>query len=474
MLRNGGNMIFSSVQFLYWFLPIVILLYFAVPWKLKNAVLLLASLAFYFFGEPVYTFLMLGSAFIGYLHGLIIDKVRGTKWAKVALVSSLVFGLGALGFFKYSNFFITNINDLFHSELGLLSLSLPIGISFYTFQILSYTIDVYRNEAKVQKNPISFMAYVTLFPQLIAGPIVRYQTVQDELDSRKHTLEDFSAGVTRFCVGLGKKILIADALFELIKILSEQEERSVLSYWLCAIAFMLQIYFDFSGYSDMAIGLGRLFGFHFLENFNYPYISQSIAEFWRRWHMSLGTWFRDYVYIPLGGNRCSKGRWFFNVLVVWFLTGFWHGASWNFIIWGLYFALFLLLEKLFLDKLLQKLPRALRTVYVLFFINISFVIFNADSMKEALKNLGGMVGAGGIALTDEKTLYYLISYAGLLLIAAVLATPLMKWIGRKLKESKIGAKVMLVLEPVFVILVILMATGFMVDGSFSPFLYFRF
>jgi len=456
------------------FLPVVLLLYFLVPFKIKNAVLLVASLFFYFWGEPVYWVVMCASALIGYIFGLIIHKTRGTKWAKISMIASVVACLLPLLFFKYSDFFIENINGLFGAGIAPLNLVLPIGISFYTFQILSYTIDVYRDQARVQKNPISFMAYVSLFPQLIAGPIVRYQTVQDELDCRKHTLEDFASGVTRFCVGLGKKVLIANALAELASTLIAMETRSVLSYWVCAIAYTFQIYFDFSGYSDMAIGLGRMFGLHFLENFDHPFVSQSITEFWRRWHMSLGSWFRDYVYIPLGGNRCSKARWFFNILVVWFLTGFWHGASWNFIFWGLYFAAFLLIEKLFLGKFLSKIPAILRVVYVMIFINFSFVLFNANNMSEVFHNLGGMFGAGGLSASDPTTVYYLVSYLFLFVVAAIGSTPLPVWAVKKLKETKAGGVICQVAEPLFVVSIVLITIAYMVDGSFSPFLYFRF
>ena len=472
-------MIFSSVQFLYWFLPIVILLYFAVPWKLKNAVLLLASLVFYFFGEPVYTFLMLGSAFIGYLHGLIIDKVRGTKWAKVALISSLVFGLGALGFFKYSNFFITNINDIFHSKIGLLSLSLPIGISFYTFQILSYTIDVYRGQAKVQKNPISFMAYVTLFPQLIAGPIVRYTDIAEQLKERVHRFDDIAYGIRRFIVGLSKKVLIANQLGELCDIFQSSGEQSVLFFWMYAVSVSLQIYFDFSGYSDMAIGLGRMFGFKFMENFNYPYISKSVTEFWRRWHISLGSWFRDYIYIPLGGNRVSKGRHLFNIFVVWFLTGFWHGAAWNFIIWGLYFAILLVFEKMYLLKKLEN-SKVLSRIYVLFTVLISFVIFNAPDMKTAFEDIGRLFGAGELPLTSTETMYYLKSYGVTIFVGIIgcmpviprIADRIMNWTQKK-QSAGVNVAIYFVKTAVLITLVVL-STAYLVDGSFNPFLYFRF
>ena len=337
-------MLFSSISFLYYFLPITLILYFLVPRSCKNLVLLISSLFFYFWGEPVYSLLMIGSALSGYIHGRLIEKAKGTKYAKVPLITSIVISLGLLGFFKYSNFFIENVNALFHSGFALLKLTLPIGISFYTLQTLSYTIDVYRGDAKVQKNFIHFATYVSLFPQLLAGPIVRYQTIQDELEHRKSTIADTAYGISRFMEGLFKKCILSNTLAELVMKLENGNEASVAAYWAMSIAFTLQIYFDFSGYSDMAIGLGRIFGFHFLENFNYPYLSKSISEFWRRWHMSLGTWFRDYVYIPLGGNRVPLGRWFLNIFVVWFLTGFWHGAQCNFIVWGLYFAFFLLIE----------------------------------------------------------------------------------------------------------------------------------
>ena len=361
-------MLFSSISFLYYFLPITLILYFLVPRSCKNLVLLISSLFFYFWGEPVYSLLMIGSALSGYIHGRLIEKAKGTKYAKVPLITSIVISLGLLGFFKYSNFFIENVNALFHSGFALLKLTLPIGISFYTLQTLSYTIDVYRGDAKVQKNFIHFATYVSLFPQLLAGPIVRYQTIQDELEHRKSTIADTAYGISRFMEGLFKKCILSNTLAELVMKLENGNEASVAAYWAMSIAFTLQIYFDFSGYSDMAIGLGRIFGFHFLENFNYPYLSKSISEFWRRWHMSLGTWFRDYVYIPLGGNRVPLGRWFLNIFVVWFLTGFWHGAQWNFIVWGLYFAFFLLIEKLFINNLLDKLPKFVRHIYVLFFI----------------------------------------------------------------------------------------------------------
>ncbi len=445
-----------------------------MPFKLKNLVLLVASLFFYFYGEPKYIWLMIATILSSYIHGLLIDKFRGTVWAKVFLCTSVITSIGALGFFKYSDFFISNVNSLFKTEFSLLRLALPIGISFYTFQTLSYTIDVYRGDAKVQKSPIRLATYVALFPQLIAGPIVRYTTVEEELSHRTHSFENFGYGVTRFIIGLSKKVLIADTLGGLANTLHGMEEATVAGYWMYAVAISLQLYFDFSGYSDMAIGLGKIFGFNFLENFNYPFISKSIAEFWRRWHMSLGTWFRDYVYIPMGGNRVSQGRWFLNILTVWFLTGFWHGADWTFIIWGLYFAAFLLLEKFVLNKVFAKLPKFVSHIYVVIAILISFVIFSGNGLSGAMTDLGNMFGVGGIPLWSGETGYYLGSYAIVLLAAILGSTPLVKTAVLKLKEKKAGALVCDILEPVFVVVMLLVVTAYFVDGSFSPFLYFRF
>ncbi|MBQ7337107.1 MAG: MBOAT family protein [Clostridia bacterium] len=467
-------MLFSSINFLYYFLPIVLVVYFLVPFKLKNLVLLISSLFFYFYGEPIYTLLMLATTLSSYIHGLLIGHFRGRVWSKVFLWSSVITSIGALGFFKYSDFFIHNVNNIFGSSFSLLGLALPIGISFYTFQTMSYTIDVYRGEAAAQRNFIHLATYVALFPQLIAGPIVRYVTVAEELSQRSHSFENFSYGVTRFVLGLAKKVLIADQLGAMSKALYGMDEASVGGYWLYAIAISLQLYFDFSGYSDMAIGLGRIFGFHFLENFNYPFISKSIGEFWRRWHMSLGSWFRDYVYIPMGGNRVKLPRWFFNTLTVWFLTGFWHGADWTFICWGLYFALFLMLEKFWLNKLFQKLPRFVSHIYVVVVILISFVLFNAAGMSGAITDIGGMFGAGGIPLWSAQTSYYLSGYAVILLCALLGATPLLKTGVRKLKENITARKIINVLEPIVVVALLLVVTAYFVDGSFSPFLYFRF
>ena len=461
-------MLFSSITFLYYFLPAVLILYFLVPGKAKNLVLLVSSLVFYAWGEPKYVFLMMATIGLFYGCGIAIGKCETQKWKKFWLTVSVVVSLALLAVFKYADFLLGSFGALSGLDVPLLKLALPIGISFYTFQSLSYTIDVYRGQAQVQKNIISFGAYVVLFPQLIAGPIVRYVDVARELDSRTHSWEDFCLGLRRFLVGLAKKILIANQLGELTEIFRASGEKSVLFFWIYAIAFSLHIYFDFSGYSDMAIGLGRIFGFRFIENFNYPYLSRSIAEFWRRWHMSLGSWFRDYVYIPLGGNRVSKGRWVFNILVVWMLTGLWHGAAWNFVLWGLLYAVFLLLEKWV--PALQKLPSVLKRVYVLLVVVLGFVLFNAKDLNQALGDLAGMFGLAGVPLVTAETLYYLRSYGLLFIAAFVGATPLIRNVAQKLSEKPVGR----ILEPVVLILLLIVCSAFLVDGSFNPFLYFRF
>ena len=461
-------MLFSSIPFLYCFLPLVVLVYFLVPKSLKNTVLLLFSLVFYAWGEPKYVFLMLATIAVFYGCGLAIGKAAQQKWKKFWLVVSVVVGIGLLAVFKYADFFVENFNGATGLSIPLLRLALPVGISFYTFQSLSYTIDVYRGNVPVHKNPISFGAYVTLFPQLIAGPIVRYADVARELDSRVHSWEDAMLGIRRFLVGLGKKIILADNFALLISLFRESKEQSVLFYWMYAIAFTLNIYFDFSGYSDMAIGLGRIFGFHFIENFNYPYLSKSVTEFWRRWHMSLGSWFRDYVYIPMGGNRVKKGRWIFNILTVWMLTGFWHGAAWNFILWGLLFAVLLLIEKLV--PAIQKLPAAVKHIYVMLLIVLSFVLFNAESLSQAGADFAGLFGFGGLPAVTAETLYYLRSYALLFAVGFVGATPVVKNAALRIGKTKAGA----VLEVLLLVAILLACTAYLVDGSFSPFLYFRF
>jgi len=465
-------MLFSSIPFLFYFLPAVLIVYFLVPRRWKNAVLLLFSLAFYAWGEPRYVILMVFSIGLFFGCGWAIGRCREKKWKKFWLTVSAVLSLALLGIFKYADFFIGSFNSATGLSIPLLRLALPIGISFYTFQCLSYTIDVYRGTAQVQKNIISFGAYVALFPQLIAGPIVRYVDVARELDSRTHSWEDAFLGTRRFLVGLAKKVLIADNFALLMKLFRESSQPSVLFYWMYAIAFMLNIYFDFSGYSDMAIGLGRVFGFRFIENFNYPYLSRSVGEFWRRWHMSLGSWFRDYVYIPLGGNRVGKGRWVFNTFVVWMLTGLWHGAAWNFVLWGLLYAVFLLLEK-FVPALL-KLPDLLRRGYVLLVVLLGFVLFNAVDLAQAGQDFAGLFGFGGVPLVSGETLYYLRSYGVLFVVGIVGATPLVKSFANRLSAGERTSKIAAVLEPVALVLLLLICAAYLVDGSFSPFLYFRF
>ena len=466
-------MLFSSIPFLYYFLPIVMMLYFAMPKCMKNGVLLLASLVFYAWGEPKYVILMIASIIIGYVSGLLIEAFHNSKTKRLCLVGSLAACLGLLAYFKYANFFVENFAALTGLSVPALKIALPIGISFYTFQILSYVVDVYRGDVPAQRNAIHLAAYVSMFPQLIAGPIVRYADIGRELENRTHSVEKFALGARRFIIGLAKKILIANTLGELCDIFRASDEKAVLFYWLYAVAFGLHIYFDFSGYSDMAIGLGRIFGFTFLENFNYPYISKSITEFWRRWHMSLGSWFRDYVYIPLGGNRVSKPRWFFNIFVVWMLTGFWHGAAWNFVAWGLVFAVFLVIEKLWLLKYLEK-ANIWNRVYVIVVVMLTWVLFNATNMKEAFAYVCGMFGLGGVPVVSAEFFYYLKSYGLTLALAVIGATPLVKNTVNKCLENRKMEKVINILEPVVLVGLLVVMTAYLVDGSFNPFLYFRF
>ncbi len=463
-------MVFSSITFLFYFLPIVLGIYYIVPKKCKNIVLLIASFLFYFFGEPTYVILMAFSILITYIFGILIDKYKKTTYSKLFLVIAVVISVGLLVYFKYANFIIQNINLWLKNKIDFIYVALPIGISFYTFQMLSYLVDVYKGNAKVQKNILKLATYVSLFPQLIAGPIVRYTTIEEQLENRSHTFEKFALGVRRFVIGLGKKVLIANVLGELANKFLGSNEMSVLYYWMYGISATLQIYFDFSGYSDMAIGLGEMFGFDFLENFNYPYIAKSITDFWRRWHISLSSWFRDYVYIPLGGNRVSKIKWLRNIMVVWLLTGLWHGAAWNFIIWGLYFGIFLILEKLFLGKIIEKMPKIFAHIYVLLLVMISFIIFNGESTTQILTNIGGLVGIGNVPITSPESIYYLKSYLCVIVVGIIGATPLLK----NIFNSKKLQKVTNVLEPIYLVLLLLISTSYIVDGSFNPFLYFRF
>ncbi len=467
-------MLFSSIPFLYYFLPLVLILYFISPKSIKNLTLLLSSLFFYGWGEPKYVFLMMATILCGFFLGLLIEKFRANRaLSRSLLVLSAVLFLGALGVFKYADFFISSLSAATGISASLLGIALPIGISFYTFQILSYTIDVYRGEVAAQKNLISLATYVTMFPQLIAGPIVRYKDVERSLTERAHTFSKTAEGVRLFVIGLAKKVLIANVLGELCDLFRESSEKSVLFFWVFAISYCLQIYFDFSGYSDMARGLGKFFGFDFMENFNYPFISKSITEFWRRWHISLGTWFRDYVYIPLGGNRCKKSRHVFNILVVWMLTGLWHGASWNFVIWGLYFAILLAGEKFIWGKFVNK-SRIVSRIYVLPLILISFIIFDSTALSDIPLRVGALFGAGEYPLVSTETLYYLRSYLLVILIALVGATPLPKLLTKKLSQTGFGKNIVSLAEPVFIIALLVMITAYLVDGSFNPFLYFRF
>ncbi len=465
-------MLFSGIPFLYYFLPCVMILYFAVPKKLKNSALLVSSLIFYGWGEPKLLFLVSFCIFFAWLCGILCDRAKTKTGKRIWMIVPVVVLLGFLVYYKYTNFFIENFAALTGISIPMLKVVMPIGISFYTFQTLSYNIDLYRGDVPVQKNLIDFATYVVLFPQLIAGPIVRYSDVVRELDTRQSTIEGISYGIKRFIIGLGKKVLIANALGELCDIYRASDEKTLLFSWMYAIAFSLHIYFDFSGYSCMAIGLGKILGFNFPENFNYPYISKSVTEFWRRWHMTLGSWFRDYVYIPLGGNRVKPLRHVFNILVVWMLTGFWHGAEWNFIFWGLLFAILLVVEKFGLLKILEKF-KVLNHVYVLFFVVLSFVLFNGADTQGAIADIGRLFGVG-VATSGESVLYYLKSYAFIFIIAIIGATPIPKLAVAKLRENQVANKVINVLEPVVLAGMLLIVTAFLVDGSFNPFLYFRF
>ena len=470
-------MVFSSITFLFYFLPIVLFAYYIVPKKFKNVILLISSFTFYFWGEPKNIYIMISMIILSYIGGLIIGRLKEKKkitFAKIVLAVTIVLDLAALFYFKYIDFFIRNINLYLNKEIDLLGVILPIGISFFTFQILSYVIDVYREEVKIQKNIFNLALYVSLFPQLIAGPIVRYKDVEKQIVERTHTVEKFSNGITRFVIGLSKKVLIANVLGEVINIFGTSNDVTITFYWMYAIANMLQIYFDFSGYSDMAIGLGKMFGFEFLENFNYPYIATSITEFWRRWHMSLSFWFKDYVYIPLGGNRKGIIRQIINILIVWFLTGFWHGANWNFIIWGMYFGLILLIEKVFLLKVLDKTPKIINRIYVLFIVLISFIIFSNENLNICAEYIKGLfVSSNGLITNVSK--YYLNSYLVMFIIGIIGSTPLMKNIVLKIKNKNERLNsIVNVLEIVTVMVLFVVSVSYIIDGSFNPFLYFRF
>lgn len=475
-------MIFSSLLFLFIFLPAVLALYFLAPRGLRNLILFVASLVFYAWGEPVYVVLMIFSTVLDYTCGLCIARYRRLARpvaARVWLLVSMAGNLGLLGFFKYANFFVDNLNHIPGVALSLPAVALPIGISFYTFQTMSYTIDVYRGQVEAQRNIISFGAYVALFPQLIAGPIVQYKTIAQQLMHRRENFDQFSYGIVRFMSGLGKKVLLANNIGYLWGLVSagDPAQLPVLTAWLGILAYTFQIYFDFSGYSDMAIGLGNMFGFRFLENFNYPYMSKSITEFWRRWHISLGTWFREYVYIPLGGNRRGLGLQLRNICVVWLLTGLWHGASWNFVVWGVYFGVWLVLEKLFLLRWLEKAPAFVGHLYTMLLVTVSWVIFYFDSslggMTKAARYLQTMFGMGAAGFADTQSIYYLLNYILLFLVLIFACTDLPSKLSRRFLEHArpwVGTLVQNVcLSGVF-----LLSVAYLVNSSYNPFLYLRF
>ncbi len=467
------HLVFSSILFLFFYLPIVLLLYYITPKTYRNLLLFLVNLVFYAWGEPIYILIMFASILIDYTHGILIEKNRKQdKKARLLVLSSVLCNLGLLVFFKYYDFIIANLNMIpGFAAFGLqpLGLPLPLGISFYTFQTMSYTIDVYRNDTPAQKNIITFGTFVTLFPQLIAGPIIKYKDVAAQLENRKENVQQFASGIQLFVIGLGKKVLFANQIGLLWDAMKAAPDLTIIGAWLGAIACGLQLYFDFSGYSDMAIGLGRMFGFDFKKNFYYPFCSSNISEFWRRWHISLGTWFREYVYIPLGGNRVKLPLQYRNILVVWALTGIWHGASWNFLCWGLYFAFFLILEKTFLLKLLQKMPAWIGHVYTLLALTFSWILFSIENFTAIGAYFGAMLGLGGQALVNAHCLYYLRNFGPLLLVLLLACTPFAANQVKKLAPRMLG-----ILSPVFVLLVLFVCTAYLVNSGYNPFLYFRF
>lgn len=459
-------MLFSSITFIYYFLPILIIIYFITKNKYKNLVLLIFSLLFYFLGEPKYIVILLLSCLINYYLSKLMYK---SNKPKIYLLILVLYNVIQLLIFKYTDFFISNLNNIINTSIPFTYIVMPIGISFFTFQTLSYVIDVYNKKHKPANSLIDFMTYVSLFPQLVAGPIVRYIDVENDLKTRTTSFNKFAIGIKRFTIGLSKKVLLANVLGEFIKTITT---TTVLSSWLKPISYTMQIYFDFSGYSDMAIGLGLMFGFKFRENFNYPLIANSITDFWRRWHISLSSWFRDYIYIPLGGNRVSKLKWFRNIFAVWFLTGFWHGASWNFIIWGLYFGVILVIEKLFVGKYLKR-TRVLKYIYTLVIVIISFLIFSVNSTNEIFSGLKNMFFINDIPLTNQEIIYQLRNYISIFIISIIASTPLISIIINKLKTTKLNI-IINILEPIYYLILLILSTSFLIDASFNPFLYFRF
>ena len=467
-------MVFSSLSFIYVFLALVLIAYFAVPKKLRNLVLLIFSLAFYYVGEQKLIIIMIISSLTDYFCSLGIEHVRERKgMTRLVLGLSLLINLSLLGYFKYADLFINSFNMLTGSEVPLLKIALPIGISFYTFQTMSYTIDVYRGNVKAERNFINFAAYVTLFPQLVAGPIVRYETVAAELKERTVSFQRFSRGAVRFCIGLGKKVLLANSLASLVKLYDSATGHTVLMAWAAAIAIPLQIYFDFSGYSDMAIGLGDIFGFSFPENFNYPMISKTATEFWRRWHMTLGTWFRDYIYFPMGGSRVKPARHILNLITVWFVTGMWHGAEYNFILWGLYYCVLLILEKFFCGKYLER-SKILSHIYFAIITVCGFMLFHTEDLSLLPARLGELIGMGTTGFTDTVSTFYVTSYLPTVIIAIIGATPLAKKLGEYLRVRAKLANAALIGTQICAYTMLVLSTAYLIDGSYNPFLYFRF
>lgn len=466
-------MVFSSIVFLFTFLPIMLLVYYIAPKKIKNFVLLIGSLIFYAWGEPVYIFLMILTTISNYILARIIALMRKENKRKMYLIITIVLDLAILGFFKYWGLLIDTINGIFSTSISYTQLALPIGISFYTFQALSYVIDVYLKKVEVQKNIIDFGAYITMFPQLVAGPIVRYSDIATQLKSREHTINGFGIGVEKFIIGLGKKVLLANNIGMLWNTIQAQSlsELSVLTAWLGAIAYTLQIYFDFSGYSDMAVGLGRMFGFKFIKNFDYPYISKSVTEFWRRWHISLSSWFKEYVYIPLGGNRKGTGKQIRNLLIVWGLTGLWHGASYNFIIWGLYYGVLLIIEKFILGKYIEKLPNIIKNIYTMLIVIIGWVFFASPDLGWAVDYIKVLFGIGKHAFIDGNFIYYIKNYLILLIILIIASRPFVYSRFSKLKKKDNSwAIIAAIIE--FAMFAIVIA--YLLNASYNPFLYFRF
>ena len=473
-------MVFSSVVFLFYFLPLALALYTAAPHRLKNAALLLISLFFYAWGEPVYVVLLLFSSAIDYINGLLLERFSSRPpMRRLVLIVSIAVSIGVLCFFKYADFLILTINDLLHTNIAPLDLPLPIGISFYTFQTMSYTIDVYRNRVPAQHSFISFAAYVSMFPQLVAGPIVRYEDVDKQLNNRSISIDMFAYGIKRFIIGLGKKLLLANNIGLLWDTMQQSlgiGELTTVGAWLGAIAFAFQIYFDFSGYSDMAVGLGAMFGFHFPENFRYPYISTSATEFWRRWHITLGSWFRDYVYFPMGGSRVGRGRLIFNLFTVWFLTGLWHGASWNFVMWGLYFGLLIGLEKLWLTHILERTWRPLRHLYLLLVVLFGWVLFAVEDVQAIGSYISAMLGFGQAGWYSDADRYHLLNYGTLLSILVVASTPWAANIARHWMKNEKKSQRWFVTAIEFIVLGCILAasTAYIIDDTYNPFLYFRF